>query len=90
VSGITVSPKIPFPFMVFAEAFDLPDGRNRIELLNDPNTPANVKDEIRRDIEHSIDTVREYADRNTQQARHEKNHEARTRVTADLRRGQQR
>jgi hypothetical protein len=78
--------KPPFPFMVFHEAFDLPDGRNRITLLNDPNTPADVKDAIRRDFKASLETAEQMAKRDTQRARHAKNHELRDRVMADLRR----
>jgi hypothetical protein len=81
-----MSKKPQFPFMVFHEAFDLPDGRNRITLLNDPNTSADVKDAIRRDFKASLETAEQMAKRDTQRARHARNHDLRDRVMADVRR----
>jgi hypothetical protein len=79
-----VSGKKSFGFMVFREAFNLPDGRNRITLMNDPNTPTDVRDKIRQDFNDSVDVVKEVADRNTQRGRHAANHATRERVMAGL------
>jgi hypothetical protein len=75
--------KAPYPFMVFIEAFDTPDGTNRAELLNDPKAPPQVRDAIRADINHSIETVAAMAARNTQRDRHAEAHALRDRVMAD-------
>jgi hypothetical protein len=64
--------------MVFAEALPQP------ARLADPNTPAAEKDLIRREVNALVETVKSVADRNTQQDRHEKHHEKRARVMADL------
>lgn len=79
-------PPSSVPFMVFHEAFDLPDGRNRVDLLNDPNAPAADRDAVRADFHTSVEVARDIAQRNTQQARHEKNHAKRDRVLADMKR----
>jgi transposase-like protein len=78
----------PVAFMVFSEMLDLPDGTNRAELLNNPNTPGQVKDAIRRDINQSKETVAAIAQRDTQRERHAENHERRDRVLAGLVRDQ--
>lgn len=76
--------KVDFPFMVFHEAFNLPDGSNRIDRLHDPKTPAEERDEIRRDFKTSLETVEQIENRNTQTERHAANHQLRDRVMAGL------
>lgn len=83
--------KVQYPFAVFKEQLDRrdaqnrPDGTNRADLLNDPKTPTAVRDEIRADINHSLETVAAIAARNTQQERHADtgHRKARDRVMAD-------
>lgn len=75
----------PVAFMVFSEMLDLPDGTNKAKLLTDPNTPADIKDPIRRNINQSLETVMAIAQRDTQQERHAENHQRRDSVLADLR-----
>jgi hypothetical protein len=72
--------KPEWPFMVFAES--LPQAGR----LADPNTPADERDTIRREINAVMDMVKDVADRNTQRGRHEKDYEKRARVMADLKR----
>jgi hypothetical protein len=61
--------KKPAVFMVFKEMLDLPDGRNRADLLNDPATPTETKDQLRRELHHAVEVVQSEADRNTQSER---------------------
>jgi hypothetical protein len=75
---MTAGTKPTWPFMVFAES--LPEAAR----LHDPNTPADEKDRIRRDVNASIDVVKEFAERNTQKGRNAAELAARARVMGDL------
>jgi hypothetical protein len=76
---------LEFPFLVFHEAFTRPDGTNSVDLLHDPNTPKELRDEVRRDFKHSLETVASFVERNTKRGRHAMNHAKRDLVLADMR-----
>lgn len=80
--------KVRYPFMVFAES--LPEAK----VLNDPKTPAEVRDKIRRGINTSLDIAAKVpAARKQQERRHAANREKRDRIMADWvpgRRGERR
>ena len=82
----TKNTKPDFPFMVFSEAFDLPDGRNACGVLNDPNTPQEERDALRRGFNDDEEIAFATARRDTQEARHAENHRERDMIMADLRR----
>lgn len=74
-------------FMVFREAFKLPDGRDPFTILNDPNAPIEEKEAIRRTFNADQEVAESTAERDRQTGRQKKNHERRDKVMADLRLG---
>lgn len=74
-------------FMVFREAFTLPDGRDPFAVLHDPNAPTEEKDAIRREFNADSEVAESTAERDRQTGRHKKNHQRRDEALADLQLG---